>query len=465
MKKIIGILLIILLFLNGAGVSALLIRCPSLHQSSPGNEYDMVIIAPSLFSDALQSLIDHKNSHAIKTFLKTTEEIYQECEGRDNAEEIKYFIKDAIETYDISYVLLVGGTGIIPIRQTKAYSETIAHSFIVHTDLYYADIYDTKGNFCSWNANNNTVYGEMNETKNKDGIDGFPDVRVGRFLSRTVSDVAVVVQKIINYETQTFGSPWFHRAIALGGDTHVDPFFEFFTPFLLGVKGRLAFEGEYMGDVAAKYLQDFTFTKLYGNRWRKDAQYLTKDAVTDAINEGAGFLFVNTHGLTDRIMTHPPLNKNKWIPSPEGYTIHDIQHLNNQDMLPVGVFCCCLTGYLDGVTYPISWEFIQHQQGGLIACFALPESGQLEAGTLCTGVLTGHLAMGVVKSYAQGTVTVGDIWRETIEGYLNDEFAMAFGDGSLSEHLISSMGIINNYYTIQNWVLLGDPTLQIGGYS
>ena len=59
---------------------------------------------------------------------------------------------------------------------------------------------------------------------------------------------------------------------------------------------------------------------------------------------------------------------------------------------------------------------------------------------------------------------IGDIWSEIIEGYLNDELAMGFGDGSLSEHLVSFTGIVTNYYTIQNWVLLGDPTLRIGGY-
>jgi hypothetical protein len=36
-------------------------------------EYDMVLIAPSLFSTSLQKLIDHKNEYGIQTFLKTTE--------------------------------------------------------------------------------------------------------------------------------------------------------------------------------------------------------------------------------------------------------------------------------------------------------------------------------------------------------------------------------------------------------
>jgi len=71
--------------------------------------YDLVIITPSSFSDALQPFIDHKNSYGVETFIKNTEEIYDEYDGIDEAEQIKYFIKDAIETLDIKYVLLVGG--------------------------------------------------------------------------------------------------------------------------------------------------------------------------------------------------------------------------------------------------------------------------------------------------------------------------------------------------------------------
>ena len=70
----------------------------------------MVIIAPDMFSGSIQPLITHKNSHGVNTFLKTTEEIYTEYDGSDDAEEIKLFIRDAIETNNIKYVLLFGGT-------------------------------------------------------------------------------------------------------------------------------------------------------------------------------------------------------------------------------------------------------------------------------------------------------------------------------------------------------------------
>ncbi|NIM97229.1 MAG: hypothetical protein GTO24_03805, partial [candidate division Zixibacteria bacterium] len=72
-------------------------------------------------SEELQPLIAHKNSRGVQTVLKTTEEIYAEYVGRDEPEKIKYFIKDAIETWGVDYVLLVGGAALVPGRYTHIY--------------------------------------------------------------------------------------------------------------------------------------------------------------------------------------------------------------------------------------------------------------------------------------------------------------------------------------------------------
>jgi len=45
----------------------------------------------------------------MSTLLATTSEIYASSTGRDEQEQIKYYIKDTIENYGIDYVLLIGG--------------------------------------------------------------------------------------------------------------------------------------------------------------------------------------------------------------------------------------------------------------------------------------------------------------------------------------------------------------------
>ena len=73
------------------------------------SQYDLLIITPQQFNSQALRLAEHKNRHGVETIVKTTDEIYSSYSGRDEAEKIKYAIKDAIEKYGIKYVLLFGG--------------------------------------------------------------------------------------------------------------------------------------------------------------------------------------------------------------------------------------------------------------------------------------------------------------------------------------------------------------------
>ena len=143
---------------------------------SANDEFDMVIIAPECFSSDLQPLIDHKNSVDVKTFLKTTEEIYDEYDGVDRPEQIKYFIKDAKETWNVTYVLLVGGLKSIiygkprddpnqgskdwhlPVRYTNLVEQGSFNDPGFISDLYFMDIYDGEVQFSSWDSNGAVSY-------------------------------------------------------------------------------------------------------------------------------------------------------------------------------------------------------------------------------------------------------------------------------------------------------------------
>jgi hypothetical protein len=214
-------------------------------------EYNMVIIAPKSFEKALQPLIDHKNNYGMMTTLKTTEEIYSEFTGVDKPEKIKYFIKDAIETWGIEYVLLVGGlknmffakprdnqnegskAWYVPVRYTNLYDNpkfplnsaaTTLHDPGVISDLYYADIYEAGGNFSSWDPNGDGVFAAWGKpgVENDTGIDMYPDVALGRLACANVAEVKTVVNKIITYETTTYGQEWFKKMIAISGDGFLD---------------------------------------------------------------------------------------------------------------------------------------------------------------------------------------------------------------------------------------------------
>ena len=84
------------------------------------DEYAFIILSPVEYADELDDLVIHKNNIGIKTKLVTLDEIFNETyfptEGRDNQEKIKYFIKNAIEQWNIYYALLVGCYQAFPTR-------------------------------------------------------------------------------------------------------------------------------------------------------------------------------------------------------------------------------------------------------------------------------------------------------------------------------------------------------------
>ena len=213
------------------------------------SEYDLVIITPSEFIDEAQRLVDHKNSYGIETLLKTTEEIYDEYTGFDKPEQIKYFIKDAIETYDITYVCLLGGMnswfwakprddynqGVkgwhVPVRYNNLFDDPehpLLSSSIydpgVITDLYYADIYEDGGNFSSWDPNEDGVYAAWGRAgvENDTGIDMYPDVSLGRLACRNIREVKNMIDKIITYEESSADPSWFKKMIVVSGDGFLD---------------------------------------------------------------------------------------------------------------------------------------------------------------------------------------------------------------------------------------------------
>ena len=224
-----------------------------LYETSAAELYDLVIITPSKFEPCLEKLVDHKNDMGIKTFLKTTEEIYSDSkyDGVDEPEDIKLFIKDALDTHEISYVLLVGGLknqvfakprdnpnkGVkgwyLPVRYTNLYdqpkfplkSDDDLFDPGVISDLYYADIYDGEDNFSSWNPNDDDYFAAWGKegVEDDENIDLAPDVSVGRLACRNIKELKTVVDKIINYETtDNTDSDWFNTVTTLSGDGFLD---------------------------------------------------------------------------------------------------------------------------------------------------------------------------------------------------------------------------------------------------
>ena len=226
------------------------------------------------------------------TKLVTLNEIYQSVyfpvEGRDCAEEIKYFIKNAVEEWGIKYVLLVGGrkpgiqeTWYMPVRYVKVFWAD-EHRYI--SDLYYADIYDSGYNFSTWDTDNNSEFSEWPEFGGlNDEIHLYPDVYVGRWACRSKLELKTMVSKTIKYENNIVNK----KVLLIGGDNFEDE----------------GIEGEIVADKALTYLPEFWDEKIYASQTD-----ITPERIKWTLGPGATFMFLHGHGSPHKWSTHKPDN-------------------------------------------------------------------------------------------------------------------------------------------------------------
>lgn len=392
-------------------------------ESSEITTYDFVIITPEVFADDLTPLVDHKNSLGISTIMQTTEFIYDEYDGVDDAERIKIFIKDAIESYNIDYVLLIGDENYIPVRYSHL-DDGADTSF--PSDLYYADVYKEYGEFESWDSNGNGIFAEWTDTS-KDELDLYPDVHVGRIPCTCSSDLIIYIDKIITYESNQ-NTDWFNNVLLCGGDT------------CTSVEGN---EGEIINDEIATVLSSgpFSFQRLWGSNG-----LLTVSAINDAIDSGVGFIDFSGFGEWDRWLTHPPNDGDTFIPT-GGYTNDDVLNLNNNDKLPVIMLGGAYCADIDTLYHSLADSFLFHEDGGGIGVFGSTANAWYICSDNPIAKTFGFMEHRVFMHYEQQQAEfLGLLWTKAIIDY------------------IDNFDVMNDKFdckTVQEFILIGDPTLMI----
>jgi hypothetical protein len=428
-----------------------------------GPLFDLLIIAPPLFRQALQPLVRHKDAIGIPTRLVTLDQVYRQMfwYGRDDAEKVKYFIKTAIEEWGIKYVLLVGGrssqvlpTWYCPVRYVHVSDDWEAEYL---TDLYFADIYDAHGNFSSWDSDNDGVFGEWypGEAAQDNNIDLIPDVAVGRLPCRNLNEVHIMVQRIITYENTAYNEPWFQRILVAAGDTY--PQSE--NPNWTGA------EGEYYGDRAIENMSGFAPTRLYTS----DGTFSDKTDIIKAFRNGFGFVYLVGHGSPKSWGNHP-FNDTSFI---QGPNVDDLWRFRNKEKLPVCVVSGCHNSQFDVCLQRILNATTRWRQEFITECWGERILHSLEGGAIaslgctCLGYTKedkqsfhggiNELETAFFHAYGQGHITtLGDVWAAAITWY-HQTYPVNWSTQGGSDSWI-------DVKVIQGWVLLGDPSLLIGGY-
>ncbi|RLE76056.1 MAG: hypothetical protein DRZ80_01740, partial [Thermoprotei archaeon] len=371
----------------------------------------LIVTSKELYSEAIR-LAQLKNQSKLKTIVKTVEWIYDNYEGRDEAEKIRNFIKSMVELYGIKFLIIFGDADQVPVRYAWIpdgaydYDPTIDGA-VVETDLYYADL-----DF-SWDDNNDGLWGDIR----RDKIDGLPDIIVGRIPVSNVTEARIYINKLIKFDPTSY---WFDSALLIGTDT-----------FGIGWP-----EGEYLKEYASKFIwSNYTVTKLY-----ETAGNLTLTNLVNEINRGYGFINFAGHGYPDLMA----------IGIGEVYTLDDALRQINGYRLPVIFSMACLTarfGELDS----IAEAFLVNPNGGAIAYIGATRLSWGYIGELVTTGLAGEMDWRFTKAFFSDLRDhLGKIWAEMIKGYI-------------MEHpiTVSYYGYYLDWKTVAEFVLLGDPTLSL----
>jgi len=468
MYKITALTIALIIFSSAISVNAIQdtsninINVNDDKESTLEGGYDLLILTPKKFIRHIEPLICHKNKFGVKTILVDIEDVYEQMywHGRDDAEKVKYFIKKSIEEWGIKYVLLFGGrknqrapeTWWIPVRYSyldRKYDEFPEKRFL--SDLYFADIYDKDGNFSSWDTNNNGIFGEWPENEIAyDKPDLSPDVFVGRLPCRNILEVKVIVKKIIRYENGKRPDSWFKTMVVIAGDTY---------PLKTDY-----YDGEVYTQWGIDMMPGFNPVKL----WASDGSFSGWKDVVREFSKGCGFIWFSGHGNPASWATHPPDDEETWI---TGMKLRHMFLLKNREKQPV-----CITGsgcfnsmfnvsilnspHVYGYSIPHcwSWALARKISGGSIATIGATafsyESPDINLGFGGIEWLDMHF----FEQYGLNNVDIlGETWGNTIISFLQN-FTINWDDSSSDGYALIAKNV-------EQWLLIGDPSLKIGGYS
>ncbi len=166
-------------------------------------QIDYLIITWRFWVDAMQPLANWKTQKGLTAKILSMDDVIYGYEGRDNQEKLKNCITDYYTNHDTKWVLLAGDNSHIPSRDALAIENHPGDGTTVSCDSYYADLTNT------WNDDGDSYWAEEDD----DTFDYDAEVYVGRLSANDQDEMDLLINKIINYETQPPEGDWMTNAI------------------------------------------------------------------------------------------------------------------------------------------------------------------------------------------------------------------------------------------------------------
>lgn len=395
-------------------VRPLLLDTPSnLHD--PDRQADYLLITPSEFITAAQTLAAHRQSAGLSVAVINIQDIFDEfAGGQPTPQAIHDFIDYAYHNWQApapAYVLLLG----------DGYYD---YRLLTGKTTYPNFVPPYMGCFDPWLCE----VASDNAYVTVSGDDRLPDLLIGRLPAHDLSGANRMVAKILNYEDSPAEGNWRHTITFVADNAFTaqgqpDPAGNFENL----VEGVISL-------VPAGFQPERIYYDPYaandaGENFRYRTPAATTQAILNAVNTGR--LFVNYTGHAgNNVWAH------EWLLVGKARQRNDVNQMNNGALLPIFLDMACLSGNFADVTYEALQEtLIARKGGGSVAGWAA--SG--------FGVATGHdqLHAGFYRAiFEQGVREVG---LAALSGKLNlwNVWGRYFVD------LLDTFGLI------------GDPALRI----
>ncbi|MCD6473713.1 MAG: peptidase C25, partial [Thermoplasmata archaeon] len=261
---------------------------------------------------------------------------------------------------------------------------------------------------------------------------------------------------------------------------------------------EMYYEGEWttgekavMGRGGALYYMPSDFERVI--LWGSNGKFTGQNDVLNAWNGGSGFFFMSGHGSPNVWADHlPGIPGNRqhssllglqvtalkpWFPY-IGFPLFPADSLKNGEKLPVAMLGGCHNSQFNVSAIPaflnafslflpwnnymwtygqpvpecLSWRLVRNPHGGSIASIGNTGLGYGMPGRACTtGGGDSWITIEFFKQYGSGLHMLGDAHSQAIASYISSFDMTDMEAGHVK--------------TVEQWVLLGDPSLMLGGYS
>jgi hypothetical protein len=413
------------------------------------------IITPGQWTEVLEPLAEWKTQKGVPAEIFELGWITSNYDGRDKAEKIHNFLIDLNwKTPQLKWLLLVGDSEIIPPRYVMANASSKADindtDNYVPTDYYYAGLRD------NWDADNDGIYGELNEP------DWTPNVYVGRLPVNNLTEVNYSVNRILDYEQNPPIGNWSKTGLLCSGlmdvpnivddeQTEVDEGYNWYKDNAYEATQKIL---KYVPTrYEIKELTDYTYQ--YGGYYDRKYDTLNYTSCTRQFDEGASIVSFISHGWTNGDgVTH--YSGTGVTSSFTGYFNYDDGYnSNNSDKLPIMYVSSCNTGDFTENDDTNFEQLLYSPTGGAIGVIAATVStyrGEFEENDTSFG--NWWLAENFWNNFFNGYPKPGENLYELKEAY--------YEHINSNENPHKSTSYFKFYRTnLLAYNLLGDPELSI----